>query len=175
MNIEAIKIERSGFSSMHRIGIIGLLIPLCCLAMVLQSCGAGMLGSGDPRLGENMCLNGVFSDGEVSMIILANASVVTMSGWKEPGHVVPWETLSFTGLIGRDGTATGEIMVFFPPEMVSPTELSVPQTTVPDIRFTLTNGATCELSNDLSFSLMYNDPDGMSRGDLTGRTLTRRP
>jgi len=153
---------------------IVILMFVSCLIIGLSSCAAGRIGA-DPTLGENTCLNGVFSDGEVSMIVLANSAAVAISGWKESGHDVPWETLSFTGLVIRDGSALGDFTVHFPPEVVSPTEIDIPQTTVPDIRFILSDGVSCEVRNDLSFSLVYETTDGISRGDLTGRTLTRQP
>lgn len=149
-------------------------ILLTFMIVMFTSCAAGTLGGG-PIASDNPCLNGFFSDGEVSMIVVHNAGSVTMTGWKEPGHDVPWETLSYSGLVVSDGSVVGDFTLHFPAEAISPTELEIPQTTVSDVRLALSDGSTCELRNILSFSLVYETPDTSTREDLTGRSLTRQP
>ena len=174
MDRERIIISQSIKVSSRNVRKAIILMLLSSLFIGLASCAAGSIGA-DPTHGSNICLSGLFSDGEVSMIITGNAGALAMSGWKETGHDVPWETLSFTGVVLRDGSALVDFTLHFPAETVSPTEISIPDTIVPDTRLVLSDGVSCEVRNDLSFSLVYESTDGLSRGDLTGRVLTRQP
>lgn len=153
---------------------MGTILLLLFIISVSISCASGTIDGG-PAAAQNPCLNGFFSDGQVSVIVVHNAGSVTMTGWKEPGHVVPWETFSYSGLVQSGGSAVGEFTLNFPAEAVTPTELEIPQTTVPDVRVRLSDGDGCETRNILSFSFVYETPDLTTRDDLTGRALTRQP
>jgi hypothetical protein len=153
--------------------IVTFLIFILLIATFI-SCASGTVDGG-PAASQNPCLNGFFSDEEVSVIVVHNAGSVTMTGWKEPGHVVPWETFSYSGLVQSGGSAIGEFTLHFPAEAITPTEIEIPQTTVPDVRVRLSDGGSCETRNIMSFSFVYETPDTTTRDDLTGRALTRRP
>lgn len=153
---------------------IGTILLLIFIITASISCASGTI-EGGPAAAQNPCLNGFFSDDEVSAIVVHNAGSVTMTGWKEPGNVVPWETFSYSGLVQSGGSAVGEFTLHFPAEAITPTELEIPQTTVPDVRVRLSDGGSCETRNILSFSFVYETPETTTRDDLTGRALTRQP
>lgn len=136
-----------------------LLILLMCLG--LSACATGYIDGGSPPSDE--CFTGIFSDGNVSLLVVHNRRIISASGWKEPAATVPWDYIYFNGSISRHGEARGEITLYFP---------EFTQLTVPDVIISLPNERECNLRNSLTFSIAYTW-EGMAYGE--NYSLTREP